>query len=363
MEPVTEKKEKDALESIQLKKIIAPILLGLGVVILLMVYQLDIEQFKQIPISFHTILWLGLAGFLYFLRHMFYSWRLYVMTTGDFSWWKSVELITIWEFASAVSPTNVGGSAVAIFLLAQEKISSARTVSIVLYSMVLDTIVFVVMLPLLYLWIGPIIVRPGLDNGMENNGYVYTFFVVLIIMFIYGSLFAYGLFWKPVHFKRILLWISKIPFLKRFKDDLRQTAVDVVNTSREITLQSSAFHLKCMTATLGAWTLRFLALNCIIIALVPSISMQFWDQLIVFSRAMSMHAITTFSPTPGGAGVAELLFGGFFSDYIQTGISSLIALVWRLVTYYPYLISGAIVIPVWIREMVIRKKLRKLSSE
>lgn len=363
MEQTTQNKDKEALESLQISKIIPPILIGLGVVILLMIYQLDTEQFKLIPVTLHTFIWLGLAGFLYFLRHMFYSWRLYVMTTGDFTWWKSVELITIWEFASAVSPTNIGGSAVAIFLLAQEKISSARTVSIVLYSMVLDTIIFVLFLPLLYLFLGPLIVRPGLENGAEMNGYVLTFWVVLGIMFTYGSFFAYGLFLKPVHFKRILLWISKIRILKRFQQELRKTAIDVVNTSRDISNQSISFHLKCMAGTTGAWAFRFLALNCIIIALVPSVSMGFTDQILIFSRAMSMHAITTFSPTPGGAGVAELLFGGFFSDYIYLGISSVIALVWRLITYYPYLLSGAIVIPVWIREVVIRRKREKLANK
>lgn len=62
------------------------------------------------------------------------------MTSKVFSWIKSMELIVIWEFASSVSPTHIGGSAVALFLLAQEKISGAKTVSVVLYSMVIDTI-------------------------------------------------------------------------------------------------------------------------------------------------------------------------------------------------------------------------------
>ena len=42
------------------------------------------------------------------------------MTDNEFSWPKSMELIVLWEFASAVSPTSIGGSGVALFLLAQE---------------------------------------------------------------------------------------------------------------------------------------------------------------------------------------------------------------------------------------------------
>ena len=36
----------------------------------------------------------------------------------------------------------------------------------------------------------------------------------------------------------------------------------------------------------------------------------------------------------------ELLFSGFFSDFISQGIGSVGALLWRLITYYPYLIIG-----------------------
>ena len=69
-------------------------------------------------------------------------------------WKKCIELIFIWEFSSAVSPTSVGGSAVAFFVLAQEKLSTAKTATIVLYTVVLDTIFFVGTLPILFAFFG-----------------------------------------------------------------------------------------------------------------------------------------------------------------------------------------------------------------
>ena len=65
-----------------------------------------------------------------------------------------------------------------------------------------------------------------------------------------------------------------------------------------------------------------------------------------------MYAVTAFSPTPGGAGIAEVLFGGFFTDYISAGIATVVALVWRLITYYPYLIAGALIIPNWVGKVM-----------
>ncbi len=348
--------EKNVLESIRLQRIILPIILGLGVVIYLMYQQLDWEEFKKIPWAVETFFWLFMAGLLYVARHIFYAWRLIVMTSREFTWPKSLELIVIWEFASSVSPTSIGGSAVALFLLAQEKISGAKTVAVVLYSMVIDTIFFIVTLPLMYFLLGPIMIRPGMNSITDIDGFGYTFFGVVLFMASYGALFAYGLFWRPDHMQRLLLWISRIRILGRFKNDLEKTANDVVITADEIKGKPWTFHAKSTIATFGAWTTRFLALNCIIMALLPLTSTDLWTQTLLFARSETMHAITAFSPTPGGAGVAEYLFGGFFSDYIPQGIATVVALIWRLITYYPYLIAGAIVIPVWIREVVNRRR-------
>ena len=278
------------------------------------------------------------------------------MTSEAFTWIKSLELIVIWEFASSVSPTHIGGSAVALFLLAQEKISGAKTVSVVLYSMVIDTIFFVVSLPLLYIILGPIIIRPGMESISDIDGYGYTFFGIMLFMASYGALFAYGLFIRPDHFQRFLKWLSRLKILSRYKKSLYKTSRDVVNTSKNISSQPASFHMLASLATWGAWICRFLALNCIIIALVSNTPTDFLSQLVIFARGETMHSITAFSPTPGGAGIAEYLFGGFFSDFIPGGISSVVALIWRLITYYPYLIAGAIIIPVWIREVVNRRR-------
>ena len=63
-----------------------------------------------------------------------------------------------------------------------------------------------------------------------------------------------------------------------------------------------------------------------------------------------------FSPTPGGAGFAEIVFNGFLSDYVPAGISIIIAFMWRGLTYYAYLIAGVVVVPNWIRNLINRRK-------
>ena len=350
---------EDLLKSISFSKLVLPIILGLGAVVYLMQKQLNLEEIKNINWAQSTLWWLLVAIGLYVMRHIFYALRLKALAGGQFTFWKSMELIIIWEFSSAVSPTSVGGAGVALVLLAQEKLSGAKTVSVVLYSMVADTLFFIFSLPLLYLFLGPLIIRPGMNSISHIDGYGITFITVLVFMAAYGGLFFYGLFINPRSTKRFLLVLSKIPFLKRFRADLRRTATDVVVTSKELTDRPLSFHLEVLGHTLGAWIVRFLALNCIILALIPETPFTMLDQALIFARGEAMHTITAFSPTPGGAGIAEYLFGGFFSDYISKGVASLIALIWRLITYYPYLILGAIFIPIWIREIIAKRKKAK----
>ena len=66
-----------------------------------------------------------------------------------------------------------------------------------------------------------------------------------------------------------------------------------------------------------------------------------------------MFVIIAFSPTPGGAGFVEILFNGFLTDYMEsTTYSTMISTIWRILTYYSYLLVGVIVIPNWIRNVL-----------
>ena len=61
------------------------------------------------------------------------------------------------------------------------------------------------------------------------------------------------------------------------------------------------------------------------------------------------------SPTPGGSGFAEYVFKEFLGAYIPAGAIAL-ALCWRLISYYPYLVVGAILLPRWVGGYFNKKK-------
>ncbi len=353
------KKLEKALGSIRINRVILPMIIGLGVVFYLMWHQLDPVAFRKINWDTRAFSWIALGVLFYVIRHLAYSLRLKVLSEGAFSWSKSIELIFIWEFASAVSPTNIGGSAVALVLLAQEKIKAAKTVSIVLYSVVLDTLFFIITLPLLYWILGPRVIRPGLENIKDIDGYGITFLIVFAFMFTYGMLFFIGLFVRPDSIRKFLLFLSRWKILARFRRSLEHTADDIIITSKELRKKNWVFHLKAMLATFTAWFFKFALIFCLIFGLIKEIPITLENMAMIYGRYETMFAITAFSPTPGGSGLAEFLFGGFYTDYVPASISVIIAFLWRLIAYYSYLFIGVIIVPNWIKNVINRRKKKK----
>lgn len=72
-----------------------------------------------------------------------------------------------------------------------------------------------------------------------------------------------------------------------------------------------------------------------------------------------MFFVIAFSPTPGGAGLIELLFNGFLSDYVTSNThATFISTLWRMISFYVFLFAGAVLVPNWIN-----KKLKKGNNE
>lgn len=354
-----DKEQEKVLKSIHPNKIIIPIIIGLSVIFYLVYRQLNIEELLAIKWTRYAFFWLFISLAVYVLRHIMYSWRLRVLSEGDFSWWKSIELVTILEFASAVSPTNFGGSAVAFFLLIQEHIEGARATAIVIYTIIADTIFFVISIPLLYLFFGKVIFIPETDVSTGWGGLEITLFIVWVIMAVYGGLLTYGLLVKPHHLKNILNFLSRWKIFGKTRKKIKKAAKDIIPSSVNIRSMPASFHIKTSSATIIGWICRFFSISAILIALNPEMPQSFYDHCILFGRGEALYAVTAYSPTPGGSGVAEIIFGLFYEEYISSGIAVLAAILWRSITYYPYLIVGVIIIPVWIRQIIIRRRKEK----
>lgn len=349
------KEEQEVLDSIKSSRIVIPMVLGIGVLFYLVWSSFEIEEFRKINWGGKVLIYTLLAILLYIFRHLVLAYRLRILSNKFFSWSKSIELTFIWEFASAVSPTSLGGSAVSLFLLAQEKLSTARTVTLVLYAVIMDTIFFIITLPILFFTLGPISIRPdSFTIGDLGKWWIAIAFTYLLVVS-YGILFVSGIF-KPAIFRKLIRFFGRLPFLKRWQEGINKTADDMMIASRELLAHPIGWHLKVFFSTVVIWVIKFFVVNFVVMALTGLSIGDWYDQYLIYARTEMMHSITQFIPTPGGSGATELLFGDFYSDYISKGISSIVALIWRLITYYPYLIIGLIIVPNWIRKIWERRK-------
>ncbi|MBK7873508.1 MAG: flippase-like domain-containing protein [Saprospiraceae bacterium] len=363
MDNFSEEQQK-ILKSIRTSRVVFPVLIGISAVMYLLWRQFDPKEFANIQWTQHTFIWMGIATLAFISWHLAYSARLRILSKKAFSWWKCIELIAIWEFASAVSPSAVGGSTVAFFILAQEKLPVAKTTMIVLYTIALDGLFFIITIPILYALFGSTILRPDAANIGDAGGWAFYFVIAYVIMTSYTLLFLYGIFINPNQLKRILAFFTRFPLLRRYHRGAIKLGNDMITASKELRSEGFRFHFKAGASTFIIWMLRFFILSSCIIAFVNTIPLDFGTQFELYARLETMFLIFLFSPTPGGAGVIELIFGGFLKDYITNPtISTVISTFWRLLTYYSYLLAGAIVIPNWINTILKERKKQKTLQE
>jgi glycosyltransferase 2 family protein len=363
IEQLTEE-QRSVLNSLRSSRMVLPILLGLGVVGYLLWRQLSANpnSFSKIDWSGATFFWIFLAFCLLILRHLAFSLRMLILSQGHFSFRKCVELIFIFEFSLNVTPTTLGGSAVSLFVMTQEKLSAARTTTIVIYKVVLDTIFFIGTLPLLFLLAGPQMIRPNMYSFSQSDWRAQIFYFSYICMAIYGAFFFYGLFANPLLIKKLLTGITSLPFLKRWKPKAEKLGDEIILASEDMRNIGWKQHLAAFGCTITAWTCKFFLISCLIYG-IGNTTLGWSNELLLYARLEAMFVILAFSPSPGGAGFVEATFHPFLMDFIpDKGVAIVIALVWRLMSYYAYLAAGAIIVPNWIRKVFL-KNLKDKKAE
>lgn len=363
------KKQSPLRQLLNPKRIAIPIVIGLGVAGYKLYTDVDFEAFAQVNFGWKSVFWLLMAFLMVVFRDFGYMLRLRILSGKSISWRNVLDDIMLWEFSSAITPSVVGGSGVAIFILNKEKLSIGKSTATVMTTAFLDEMFYVVMVPLLFLLVGTDVLFPenietvtflGKELGIEQVFWIgYGFIMVLI------SIIAFGILINPLGLKRLLVRIFSIPLLRRWLRGAYETGNDIITTSKELRQQPANFWLSSFATTALSWTARYLTANFIMLAFT---SFTFMDNLIILARQLVMWVIMLISPTPGGEGVAQLAFESFLVEYFEgatqdpLSLAVIVAIIWRLYTYYPYLFIGAIILPQWIQRVYLKRKLIRFRS-
>jgi len=398
-----ERKEADIRKSLSWKKMILPLFLGLSAAMYLLISSLNEERFFKVPSGEGAYEWLDsndngvvdssvseefivsesgeymydtvqsmilkidwnssvffclfLALFTVVLRDLGYMYRIRVLTDKFFSWKEAFQVIMLWEFSSALTPSVVGGSGVAIFIMNREGLSLGKSTATMFVTALMDELFYIIMVPLVLLLAGNTSLFPDSVFGYEGAyikdvfwlGYGFLCFLTFVI--------TLSLFFFPQEFKKLLIRIFSIKLLRRWIRHVVHLGNDVIISSAELKKKKFSFWFNAFGSTLVSWTARFLTLNFVVMAFMGKI-----DHLFVYGRQLIMWVYMLVSPTPGSAGIAEIALAGFFENIvISAQYVALVAIIWRFLTYFPYLFIGAAVLPRWLARTSLKQA--KLKSE
>ncbi len=346
------------IKSISPSKIFLPILIGVGVAGYMLFKEYKPGSFDIIQLSMQTVFWLLLSLMLMAFRDIGYMYRIRLLSGNILSWKKSFSIIMLWEFSSAITPSAIGGTGVAVFFLNKEGITIGRSSAIVMVTSFLDELFFIIMFPIIILLVANANVFSFGDFTKNVIWYKNQFFIFAIIgyslKFIYIIILLYGLFINPRGLKFLLLWIFKLPIIRKWRPNANESGTDLINASKEFKNWSAKNWVKAIVATFISWISRYWVANTIILSLFGFHYLNWDKNIIIFAKQLIMWIMMLVSPTPGGSGFAEYVFKEFMAGLIPIGTGIAIAFLWRLISYYPYLLIGSVIVPRWISKHFIK---------
>ncbi len=350
-------RDNEILKEFRFSRLIIPVLIGISVLVyaIYKVRQEDINFITDIDWQPQMLGWLMVGVIFMMARDLGYTWRMRILTEKRLSWRNSLEITLLWEFASAMTPSVVGGSALAIFMLVKEKISAGKSTAIVFITIFLDELFYIIILPLLLLFVSYHSIFDPISGQASTigTGLAVAFWIAYGVLILYTSFLALALFIKPDWTSDLIKRLFRGRLLRRWKDDAAQLADDLLVASREYRGKPAQFWLWGWVATFAAWMGRYLVLNAV---LAMFTGLTIWEHLEAFARQVVMFQVMLVSPTPGGSGFAEGAFRPLMQEFSPEGMVLILAVLWRLITYYPYLFIGIPLLPRWLRRVYGRRK-------
>lgn len=345
-------------------KIIYPIVIGLAVVSWMLYDEFDPKAFDSITFTWASAFWLFVALLCMFMRDLGYVIRIKILSGGKLTWWQSLRIIFLWEFTSAVTPSAIGGTSLAILFVHKEGIGVGKSSAMVMATSFLDELYFIIMFPLILLCVNQQDLWYMSDTTQAVVDSLILFAVIgYAVKFIYLVILSYGLFRNPRGLKYLLMKLFKWRILRKWRHSANEAGSDIIRNSVELRSMPFSFWLKTFGATFISWTARYWVVNAILVA--------FWfgrydwaQHFLIFARQLVMWIMMLVSPTPGGSGFAEYVFSKYLGEFLpNAGVAIAMAILWRLISYYPYLFIGAFIVPKWVARSFGKKTSQKNTKK
>lgn len=318
-----------------------PVAIGIAAVVWLFCRDFSADTWRRLTFDWHTAVALALAALFVIGRDFGLAWRFHTIASTDLTWRRAVRVDLMCAFTSAITPSAVGGSALAVFYLNREGVSVGRATTLTLTTLFLDELFFVVFCPILVLLI------PSEMLFNVGGGDLFLRSVQVVFWLVYAGIVAYtallfmGIIARPQWVAHVIDRMFRIRLLRRWHPKAVAMTDNMVSTSAWVKRQSLRWWGNVFGATVVSWFSRYFVVNALMWGFVPAA-----PGLLVFGRQFVVWVLLMVSPTPGGSGVSEWLFTNYYGDLIgDAGIAILLATIWRILSYYLYLAAGACLLP------------------
>ncbi len=347
-------------------KILLPIAIGLGVVAYMFWRDAENENlahvWKSLEFTPRTWLGVGLALLFMFGRDFGLSWRFRTLTNRQLRWGQAFKVDLLCEFTSCVTPSAVGGSSFGMIFLNSQGIEFGRATTLMMATLFLDELFFVVFCPIMvFLTPAHEIFMSG-DSAL-SHGLRLTFWLVYSGIFIWTSILYMGIIRRPGWIRGLIGKIFKWRLLRKWQNSAETLGDNMIATSKELRARPFGFWVKVFGGTVLSWFSRYLVVNALFLGFLPQDDQWQW---VIFAREFVIWVVLMVSPTPGGSGLSEWLFSEYYGDIVPTaGMALMLAIMWRIISYYLYLGIGVAIVPGWLRSTVgrFRSKGAKQSTQ
>lgn len=335
------------LKQKKIKKIILTIIFvafSAGVIIATAINEFSGSENAAELADVHLNGWLLMPAALCFVGMIFLEYAKYALMVknsckpGTFTrrelWKLSFRAVMLGRYYDKITPAAVGGQPAQIMQMRKTgKISNGMASAIPIFSMISGQIMFLVVAIPCFLFT---------SLPFEHPALVAMAWIGLLFFAFWPAMVAGTMFFPKPTAKFIVFIVRLLARIKIVKH--RETAIRKVENE----IREYVKHVKLITKqplTCGGVLLMSLISNTLNSS-IPFFVLQAFGGDMSFGECflltIGVEAAVYFAPTPGNSGVAEGTFYMVFSR-LSTGYVFWAMIVWRLFSYYIYIIMGPIV--------------------
>jgi hypothetical protein len=172
------------------------------------------------------------------LRDIGYIIRLRILSFQSFSWRQATENILLWELASALTPSVVGGSAVAVVILKRDGMRLGKSLATVFATALLDEAFYLILVPMVFLWSlqSGYGIFPEIPAGVDvaNWGIPVLFGLAYAFIATLTTTMVFGLVIKPQATHRMLRKLTTKKIVRRWSARMSTWSDELLEASQSM---------------------------------------------------------------------------------------------------------------------------------